>query len=340
MRRPFIDVFRGLLMAHMALDHTSLFFNRGRFDHEYWHDPPPPPVDLAQFLTRFSGVPVAPGFSFMAGFMIAVTSGGRAERGTSEGTITARLFLRGLILIAAEMLLFGLPTKSVRFEVLSCLGVSMILIALVRHAPQIVLLLPALAILALHPLIPPIPVLHSVGGGVLYPVIPWIGLMLLGYVVGRDYHRDPATGRRWVLAALLFAAAFLAVRLGRGYGNAFPYERVASYAFFTWSKYPPDLAWIAWSLMLIFASLALLKWWNPTSAPFRFVAAFGRVPFFFYLVHFYALGSIGFLAFPGLSLPLWGVYAAWATLLLLLWWPCRAYFAYKEKHPKSLWRYL
>lgn len=337
-RRPFLDTFRGLLMAHMALDHTSLFFNRARFNHEFWHDPPGAPANLAQFLTRFSGVPVAPGFSFMAGFMIAVTSGGRAERGTSEATITGRLFIRGLILIAAEMLLFGLPTLSVRFEVLSCLGVSMILVALVRRAPSWVLLPLALAVLSLHPLLPPIRVLHAVDKVVLYPVIPWIGFMLLGYVVGRDYYRDPEVGRKWVLAAVFFAVAFVAIRLGRGYGNAFPYERVGSYAFFTWSKYPPDLAWTAWSLAWIFGGLALLRKWNPIPL----VATYGRVPFFFYLVHFYFLGALGFFVLRkyAQSLPLGAVFGMWAALLVLLWWPCKAYFAYKERHPKTLWRYL
>jgi uncharacterized membrane protein len=341
-RQSFVDVFRGLLMAHMALDHVSLFFNRFRFNSEFWHRMPEPPVDLAQFLTRFTGVPVAPGFSFMAGFMVAVTSGGRSERGTSEGTITRRLIVRGLVLILAEALVFGLPMGGIRFEVLSCLGVSLILVALVRNAPPWLLLGSALAILGLHPLLPRIPVIYSVGGGVLYPVIPWVGFMLIGHVVGRAHYRNPdASVRRWTFAALAFAGAFLAVRLLRGYGNAFPYETIGSYAFFTWSKYPPDLAWTAWSLLMIFGALALLKATNPTSAPFRFVSAFGRVPFFFYLVHFIVLGVLAlFVLGKDFKLPLAGVYAAWAALLVALWWPCRAYFGYKERNPKSLWRYL
>ncbi len=345
---------RGLLMSHMALDHASLFFNRGRFANEYpWERPVP--VDLWQFLTRFTGVFVAPGFSFMAGFMIAVTSDRRAGRGTDEGAITRRLMLRGLILIAVEAIFLQLPSRHYHVEVLACLGVSMILVALVRLWPSTVLLPIALAILALHPLLDGrVPdnvvgrLLHDarpLGGFVaLYPLLPWIGVMLFGFVVGRDFNRHPDAAKRWTLWAAVFAGLFLLVRLPAGYGNAYGYDRVASCAFFTWAKYPPDLAWLTWSFMTIFALLALLVRFPALAeiAPSRFVAAFGRVPFFFYVVHFYVLGLVGWMIAPQLlkSLPLWQVYAIWIALLVLLWKPCAAYFAYKERNPKSLWRYF
>lgn len=356
-RLHFVDLFRGLLMAHMALDHASLFFNRARFANEYAHARPAPPADLWQFLTRFTGVFVAPGFSFMAGFMIAVTSGRRSGRGLDEGAITRRLMLRGLILIAAEAVLLGLPAGRWAFEVLSCLGASMILVALVRRWPTAVLLPLALAIMALHPLLEagrlPFPIaqiLHDprdVGGfHALYPVVPWVGVMLFGFVCGRDFQSDPAAIRRWLLGALAFAGLFLAVRLPGGYGNAYGYERVWSYDFFVWAKYPPDLAWLTWSFLTIFLLLALLMRFQESaalnSAPARFVATFGRVPLFFYLLHFIVLGSVAMFVVPGLAhrQPLWAVYAVWAALLVLLWWPCRAYFALRERNPQSIWKYL
>jgi hypothetical protein len=77
----YVDVFRGLLIAHMALDHASLTFNAARGEEELATRAPLPPVDLLQFLTRFTGVPVAPGFCFMAGFMVALTSLARESRG-------------------------------------------------------------------------------------------------------------------------------------------------------------------------------------------------------------------------------------------------------------------
>src|SRR3954447_19797506 len=80
-RRPWVDVFRGLLISHMALDHASLMFNAGRAEEELAATGPPVFSNFWQFLTRFAGVPVAPGFFFMAGFMVAMTSAGREERG-------------------------------------------------------------------------------------------------------------------------------------------------------------------------------------------------------------------------------------------------------------------
>ncbi|HEY6641073.1 MAG TPA: hypothetical protein VIZ63_02935, partial [Povalibacter sp.] len=67
-RQGFIDVFRGSLIAHMALDHASLMFYAGRGAEELAASAPAV-GDFWQFLTRFTGVPVAPGFFFMAGFM-------------------------------------------------------------------------------------------------------------------------------------------------------------------------------------------------------------------------------------------------------------------------------
>jgi len=359
-RFHFVDLFRGLLMAHMALDHVSLFFNAQKFGHEVAHGPMPVPADFWQFITRFTGVFVAPGFSFMAGFMIAVTSERRAGRGLDEGAITRRLLLRGLILIAAEALLLQVPalllkiTHRYGFEVLACLGVSMMIVAFIRRWPTAVLAPLALAILVLHPLIPAAPdagplavvgrLLHDTRSmpyfAVLYPVIPWVAVMLLGFVTGRAFQRKPEAGR-WIAAALVFAALFVLVRLRGGYGNAYPYDRVASYAFFTWAKYPPDLAWLTWSFMTIFAVLALLWRFQDSRAlasrPAEFVATFGRTPFFFYLLHFELLGLAAIAVGKG---PLWRVYAIWAGLLGLLWWPCRAYAAYKKRHPESMWKYL
>ncbi|NJO13220.1 MAG: hypothetical protein HC872_06880 [Gammaproteobacteria bacterium] len=59
-RKPWVDVFRGLLIAHMALDHASLLFNAGRGGEELAAGAAPVADGWWQFLTRFTGVPVAP----------------------------------------------------------------------------------------------------------------------------------------------------------------------------------------------------------------------------------------------------------------------------------------
>lgn len=92
-RQPYVDVFRGLLISHMALDHASLMFNAGRAAEELAATSAPDFGNVSQFLTRFTGVPVAPGFFFMAGFMIALTSGARENRGVPQAEVTRRLLI-------------------------------------------------------------------------------------------------------------------------------------------------------------------------------------------------------------------------------------------------------
>ena len=155
-RKAYVDVFRGLLIAHMALDHASLMFNAGRGGEELAAAAPPAPADLLQFLTRFTGVPVAPAFFFMAGFMVALTSIAREQRGVPQREITRRLVVRGLVLIAVDALIMGLPRAAMgfySFVVLSSIGAELIVLALVRRCRAQVLLPAALAVLALHPLL-------------------------------------------------------------------------------------------------------------------------------------------------------------------------------------------
>src|SRR5688572_29054499 len=135
-RWRWVDVMRGLLIAHMGLDHASLMFNANRGAEELARAAPPPPADVWQFLTRFTGVPVAPGFFFMAGFMIALTSVARAGRGMTHADVTQRLLIRGLVLIAVDAVIMGLPRALMgfySFMVLSSIGVGIIAVALLRN---------------------------------------------------------------------------------------------------------------------------------------------------------------------------------------------------------------
>jgi uncharacterized membrane protein len=330
-------------MIHMALDHSSLFWNADRFADEFW-DHLPPPHDLPNFLARFTGFFVAPGFSFMAGFMVAVTDAARDARGEPESAVRRRLLTRAALLIAAETIFFSLAFGRWQVGVLTSLGASLFLITFIRRAPTRWLLAAALAILALHPLLRAlwtgrldaagiaIKLLHQAGKWdrfeVYYPLVPWIGVILLGLAAGRGYVLRGA--RSWWTFAAIFAAAFLAVRIGH-IGAAGGYDRVLSCAFFTWSKYPPDLPWLAASFAAIFALLALLERFQSSralaSAPAEFVATFGRVPFFFYLVHFAVLQVTS----PREPRTLPVALAVWAALLLLLWWPCRAWHRWRAK---------
>lgn len=353
-RQGYVDAFRGLLIAHMALDHASLMFNAGRAGEELAAAAAPVPGDLLQFLTRFTGVPVAPAFFFMAGFMVALTSAAREQRGLPHAEVTRRLIVRGLVLIAVDALVMGLPRAAMgfySFVVLSAIGAAIILLALVRDVPGKRLLAAAIAVLALHPLLDvsalPLPlraVLYEpVRSGAfrsLYPVIPWAAIAVVGFVAGRDalHRRQPA--RFWLGLAGICLALFLAIRLAGGYGNAYPYTKVASLAFWTFAKYPPDLPFLAWSFAATFAGLAVLWRLTRSGMPawLRPFVVFGRVPFFFYVVHFYVLG----LAAAAVHTK-WGLaqtYLIWLLLLAFMLWPCAWYYRKKRERPNWITRYV
>jgi uncharacterized membrane protein len=353
-RKQYVDLFRGLLIAHMALDHASLFFNAGRDGEELAAAPPALSSDVLQFLTRFTGVPVAPAFCFMAGFMVALTSLTREARGAPAHEVTRRLIVRGLVLIGVDTLVMGLPRAAMgfySFMVLSSIGVSLIALAFLRRLPTRVLLPAALAVLLLHPLLDvsalPLPlraVLYEpVRTGHLrsmYPVIPWGAIVLLGFVVGRDAanRRDPR--RTWLVLAGVSLATFFVVRLLGGYGNAYSYPHVLSLRFWFFAKYPPDLPFVAWSFTVIFTSLAALRTLTKSRLPsvLRIAMIFGRVPFFFYVVHFFVLGIGAGILHKKLGLG--ATYAIWLALLAVMVAPCAWYYRKKTERPNFITRYL
>lgn len=353
-RRAYVDVFRGLLIAHMALDHASLMFNAGRGGEELAATAAPAFGGVFQFLTRFTGVPVAPGFFFMAGFMVALTSFARSNRGVSHAEITRRLVVRGLVLIAVDALIMGLPRALMgfySFMVLSSIGVGVILVALLRDLPSRILAPLALAILALHPLIDvsawptavQAVVYEPVRTGAirsLYPIIPWVGIVLLGFAVGRDAAQRERPLRFWLMLAAASLLVFFLVRIAGGYGNAYAYDSIFSLDFWMFAKYPPDLAFLSWSFACVFLSLAVLWAVAHGGVPqvLRPFEVFGRVPFFFYVVHFYVLGIAA--AIPGARYGLAETYFIWVLLLLVMAWPCAWYHRLKRDRPNFITRYF
>jgi uncharacterized membrane protein len=353
-RESYVDTFRGLLIAHMALDHASLMFNAGRGGEELAALAPDFPSDIWQFLTRFTGIPVAPAFCFMAGFMVAMTSLARATRGVAHAEVTRRLIIRGLVLIAADAIVMGLPRALMgfySFMVLSSIGVAIIVLALIRDVPTKILLPASIAIVVLHPLIDVsgLPIwLQAIlyepvrEGAVrsMYPILPWGALVVLGFVVGRDAMTRTHPIRLWLRIGAMCFAAFFAVRLCANYGNAFEYTSITGRDFWFFAKYPPDLPFLTWALAITFITLATLKFITRRGTPqlLRPLEVFGRVPFFFYLVHFYVLGIAQ--ALIGVKLGLLGTYAIWIALLGVMLWPCIWYYRKKRERPNFITRYL
>jgi uncharacterized membrane protein len=353
-RHAYVDVLRGLLIAHMALDHASLMFNAGRAGEELAGAAAPVFADLWQFLARFTGVPVAPGFFFMAGFMVALTSLAREQRGVPPADVTRRLVVRGLVLIAVDALVMGLPRALMgfySFAVLSSIGVALIGLAALRQLPSAALMTAALALLVLHPLVDvsalPLALqalLHvPVRTGAfrsLYPVVPWCAVLVVGYVVGRDAATREQPLRLWLPLGAACLLLFFVVRLHGGYGNGYPTAALNTQAFWLLAKYPPDLPFLAWALAATFVALAAV-WWltrDGTPALLQPFAVFGRVPFFFYVVHFYVLGLAAAAVRTRFSLPV--VALIWLLLLAVMVPACAWYHDKKRNRPNLITRYF
>ena len=320
-------------MIHMALDHTWELTGASRFAGEFFDAPLPRPENLAQFLVRFSGVAVAPAFSFLAGFSIALL-----VLRSREPNVVRRLIIRAAVLLLAQLVLnVALPQPILYMGVLASLAFGLAVVAVVHRLGDVALLSVAGLAIGLHPLMMELPtnalpltaaVLFRAGtvGRVLvyYPVLPWLGVMILGYVVGRDaLLRDPSP-RFWLRLSGVSLAFFFAIRLAGAYGNAYPHHGIASLSFWTFAKYPPDLAFLAWSLTQIFFALWFLRSIRSRldAAWSAAIAVFGRVAFYFYVVHFLVIGAVA-LVLPRLSLP-W-VFVVWAGVLVVLYPLCIRY---------------
>ena len=163
---------------------------------------------------------------------------------------------------------------------------------------------------------------------------------VLGFVVGRDSRLREKPARLWLALAALSLLTFFIVRVSAGYGNAYGYTGFGSVSFWTFAKYPPDLAFLTRSFSCIFLALAALSSIAERSTPavLRPFELFGRVPFFFFVVHFYVLGIAQAVLRTKFALP--GVYAIWIVLLLAMAWPCAWYYRKKRERPNLITRYF
>ena len=201
---------------------------------------------------------------------------------------------------------------------------------------------------------------------VMYPLIPWVGVMAVGYVFGKLYQKHPVVRKKLLLAIGTVATTlFIIIRAINFYGDPNPWslqDRGLVYtilSFFNVTKYPPSLLFLLMTLGPAILALAFLES-NNSREPIgvrKFFITFGRVPLFFYLLqwptaHLISLGlhfafgkPIGWLFqspfdwndLPrGLGFNLAVVYAAWIGGVLLLYPLCR-WFANLKQRRRDWW---
>lgn len=364
-----IDVLRGLVMAIMALDHTRDFFSDTGFN-------PREVTEPALFLTRWVTHICAPTFIFLAGLSAFLYGCGRKVRDLSRF-----LFIRGvwLILIDFTLIKFGWRFEFDLFRmtggIIFAIGVSMIALAALVWLPRWALAGLTLIIITGHNLLDSIRadvlgraswawhLLHEPGRislgdeasfYVLYPIIPWIGVMAAGYLLGPVMQFE-ARSRQRVLFQLgaAITLGFLILRVTNLYGDPASWMVQETWigtllSFLNCEKYPPSLLYL---MMTLGPALLLLASFEHAGGSFaQFLAIFGRVPFFYYVVHIYLIHLLAvvtafartgdLLRMPDIGLSLSGVYLVWLLVLVLLYPICRWFSELKSRGRGSWWSYL
>ena len=394
-----IDLLRGLVMIVMVLDHTRDYVHAGGLTGD--------PTNLATttpmlFMTRWVTHYCAPIFVFLAGAGAYL----QHSRGMATRELSRFLVTRGLWLIVLEATVIRITTWFnadysflINLQVIWTLGVSMIVLAALIHLPLGAVAGIGLTMILLHNAfdgirvaswqgpgspVPPVAaklwiLLHQpaeffpvLGDGsplvfVIYPLVPWIGVIAVGYAFGAIYTLDPPRRRTVLLrTGLGLIAAFVAIRATNLYGDPRPWSPQSSvlftvFSFVNTTKYPVSLMYL---LMTIGPALLALAWFESRRASRveQIVTRVGRVPLFFYLwqwplAHGLAVAlsaaagkEIGwyftsppavFAAVPpaaGFDLPV--VYGCWVVVLTVLI-PLSLWFArVKERNPAWWLKYL
>jgi uncharacterized membrane protein len=374
-----IDILRGLIMMIMALDHVRDFFHATALTAD--------PLNLettttALFFTRWITHFCAPTFVFLSGLSAAL-----AARKKTKSEAAVFLIKRGLWLIIAEVAIISLILtfnplyNMIFFQVIWAIGCSMVILGALLYLGDKAILITGILLVAGHNIFNHIsfgqdnPLLKifltsrgyamPIGNGhslaFLYAVLPWTGVMLLGYSAAKWYINFDAAKRK---AALLYSgigviALFIVLRLINNYGDETPYVQQASsfrsfLSFINTNKYPPSLQFLCMTIGpgLIFLSFTenINNWFG------KICTVYGKVPFFYFVVHFFIIHVLLVIVFfaTGHSTneiaqvpfffrpPLFGfslgiVYLIWISLVVLLYKPCQWFARYKDANKQKWW---
>jgi uncharacterized membrane protein len=393
-----VDLLRGVIMVIMMLDHTRDFvhFQSAAFD----------PTDVSKtfpllFFTRWVTHFCAPLFVFLAGTGAYF----QEMRGKPKSELSRFLVTRGLWLIVLEFTVlrvviffnFDYPVFMGFLQVIWTIGWGMIVLAAVIYLPLRAIVVLSVAMIALHNTLDGVSVTSWAGPGspvpgfwaslwkvlhqpglifpfgypgpamlVLYPLIPWIGVMAAGYAFGSLYRLDAAARRRILLRlGAAITLGFIVLRAINIYGDPRPWSPQdttvkTALSFLALSKYPPSLLYLMMTLGPAMLFLGLYEGRKPGSLG-RIFVVYGRVPLFFYVLQWvtthtlaliagklagkptdYLFTNIGFAPppAPGSGFGLGMVYALWILGAALLYPLCRWYAGVKARRQDWWLSYL
>ncbi|MYZ42386.1 DUF1624 domain-containing protein [Schauerella aestuarii] len=372
-----IDALRGLVIVIMLLDHVRETF----FLHHQVGDPMDvASTDPALFFSRLLAHLCAPVFVFLTGLSAWLYG----DKAGNRVAVSAFLFKRVVFLILLEMIVinfawtFQFPPSVVYLQVIWAIGLSMVALAALLWLPRWALVAVGVAIVAGHNLLDHVhfavghplhvvwAVLHDRGWievnealrlRTSYPVLPWIGVIALGFAAGPWFARDAdaeARRRNLTFCGVIALLAFVALRSANGYGQSQKWSVGADglhtlMSFVNITKYPPSLLFLLLTLGLGCLLLALIER-AQHRAWVRALCVYGAAPMFFYVVHLYVLKALylGCVAIWGLDQgKFFGVNSIgtiWVITVLLaiaMYWPVRAFGRLKSRRRDIAWlKYL
>jgi uncharacterized membrane protein len=317
---------------------------------------------------------------FLAGVSVSL----QAANGKDRLQLTRFLLTRGAWLIVLELTIisfaFNFALPFLFLQVIWAIGVSMMLLAGLIWLPRAATAIVGVAIVAGHQLLAPIDpaqlgalaplwtIAFKVGpppigpGFIAYPVVPWFGVMCLGYALGPVFVQEPARRNRMLFALAIGAiAVFGALRAIDMYGDPahwrmYPTAAATLMSFFNVSKYPPSLLYVLITLGV--SLLCMLGLQRLRGLPARVLLAYGRTPLFTYVLHIYVVHGASlvvamlagypasyhanFLADPfrlfkaGFGFNLLVVHVVWLAILVALY-PASRWFAEVKRRRREWW---
>lgn len=383
-----IDVLRGIVMVIMALDHVRDFFH----DEAFTRDPLDPATTYpALFFTRWITHFCAPIFVFLAG-----TAAYMMSTRMNKAVLRSFLLKRGIWLVFIEVVVITLAWTFNPFynlfiiQVIWAIGISMIILGLLVNFSWKVILTVGLVIVLGHNALDTAEAVpnqqigfwwnlmhhaffstYQVWPGhvavIVYAFVPWTGIMLCGYAFGRLFRPEiDRLKRRKSLLQLGFGLliVFILLRWSNLYGDPVHWSQQQTtmrtlLSFLNVHKYPPSLLFCCLTLGVAMFALVILEplqnWFT------RVMSVYGRVPFFYYVIHLYLIHLLTVIAFFAagygkdkiidpqsfflfrpleFGYPLWGVYVVWIIVVVLLYPICNWYNRYKQTHTQWWLSYL
>lgn len=380
-----IDILRGLVMVIMALDHTRDFFhNTAMIADPLNAETTTPALFFTRWITHFC----APVFVFLSGLSAYLSAQNKTAVDSS-----ILLIKRGLWLVLAEVTLvtFGLTFNPyfqfVILQVIWAIGWSMVILGLLKRVSYNLVLIVGCLLVFAHNILDyvklpskgissvwwsvlftsrgavfPINSNHFIGA--FYAVLPWTGIMLLGYCTGKWFNASITVEerrKRLFVTGFLVTLLFIVLRASKGYGDPTPWnpDNKWLFSFLNASKYPPSLQFTCMTLGPAMFLLAFLE--KAKSVLTGILTTYGKVPFFYFLLHFYILHILLAIVFFASGYPskdildpqslfafrpvkfgfnLATVYIIWAAVVTLLYLPCKWFNNYKMNHTYWWLKYI